>query len=244
MLRINIMYLIIVPEDYIYCYPTLFKILDNKLLRKKISGVIIKKNFFSFKKIIYQILINDKLFLINQFLKRNQQKKYFKDKLERNKKNFFLFTNFISNEKTLKFIKKSKAKKLFIISCDEILKKNIINYFDKAYNLHCSNLPKSRGLFPLFFSIINRDKFFYISIHEIDQKIDNGDIVIKKKYKLYTNSLSKLYEDVFKRVPDLFNELVMKKKFNKIKNDSAKKTYNSYPSIKDLIKFFFIKLIY
>ena len=111
----------------------------------------------------------------------------------------------------MKFIKKTKAKKLFIISCDEILKKNIIDYFDKAYNLHCSNLPKSRGLFPLFFSIINRDKFFYIAIHEIDQKIDNGTIVIKKKYKLYTNSLTRLYEDVFKRVPHFFGELVIKK---------------------------------
>ena len=236
------MYLIIVPEDYIYCYPALFKILDNKLLSKKISGVIIKKNFFSLKKIIYHILINDKLFLINEFFRINQKKKYFKNKFKNNKKKKFLFTNFISNKKTLKFIKKTKAKKLFIISCDEILKKNIIDYFDKAYNLHCSNLQKVEDYFPFFFNY-NRDKFFYISIHEIDQKIDNGTIVIKKKYKLYTNSLTRLYEDVFKRVPHFFGELVIKKKFNKIKNDSTKKTYNSYPSIKDLIKFFFIKLI-
>ena len=236
------MYLLIVPEDYIYCYPTLFKILKDKKIQKKISGVIIKKKFFSFKKLIYHFLINDKFFLLDKFFNLNSQKNYFNKKFLEYKKINFYFTDHINNKKTLKYIKNTGAKKLFIVSCDEILEENIVNYFNKAYNLHCSNLPKNRGLFPLFYSIINEDKFFYISIHEIDKNIDNGDIVIKKKYKLYTNSFTRLYEDVFNRVPGLFKELIYKKKIKKIKNQFSKKTYNSYPSINNLIKFYYIKL--
>lgn len=51
-------------------------------------------------------------------------------------------------------------------------------------NQHAGLLPKYRGGSPLNWQIINNEKYFGISIIKVNEKIDEGDIVIDKKFKL------------------------------------------------------------
>ena len=51
-------------------------------------------------------------------------------------------------------------------------------------NQHAGTLPMYRGGSPLNWQIINDEKYFGISVIKINEKIDEGDIVVEKKFKL------------------------------------------------------------
>ena len=100
-------------------------------------------------------------------------------------------------KKNLKFnlIRNLKEKKIF-----KVLKKTDIALicgfpliFNKKHlklpkygylNQHAGILPNYRGGSPLNWQIINDEKYFGISVIKINEKIDEGDIVIDKKFKL------------------------------------------------------------
>ena len=56
------------------------------------------------------------------------------------------------------------------------LKKNIFNI-----NVHPSNLPKGRGGAAVIWNILNNKNYFYLTLHEATEKVDSGDIYLKKK---------------------------------------------------------------
>ena len=63
----------------------------------------------------------------------------------------------------------------------KIIKKNIIKKLNRPIiNLHMSYLPHNRGVYPNLWSFINNTPKG-VSIHEIDKKIDNGPIILRKK---------------------------------------------------------------
>lgn len=51
-------------------------------------------------------------------------------------------------------------------------------------NLHAGLLPKYKGGSPLNWQIINNEKYFGISVIKLNKKIDDGDIVEEKKFRL------------------------------------------------------------
>jgi methionyl-tRNA formyltransferase len=52
------------------------------------------------------------------------------------------------------------------------------------YNVHPGLLPEYRGVDPIFQQIRNQEKFAGITIHQLDDGIDTGEIVIKEKLPL------------------------------------------------------------
>ena len=51
-------------------------------------------------------------------------------------------------------------------------------------NLHCSLLPKYRGAAPIQHSLINGDEYTGFTYFEIDQKLDEGKLLLREKYKI------------------------------------------------------------
>ena len=91
----------------------------------------------------------------------------------------------VNNSKVLKILTKNKCNIGFVASCRNIIKKDIINYFnDKLYNIHDSFLPEERGGGIYSWRILNNYNFIGNSIHLIDEGIDTGDIILKKKIKI------------------------------------------------------------
>ncbi len=64
-----------------------------------------------------------------------------------------------------------------------IYKKEILKKFKNNLNLHPSFLPFARGKDPYYWSIYHEYPIG-ITIHEMDEKIDNGKIYLRKKYEL------------------------------------------------------------
>jgi methionyl-tRNA formyltransferase len=139
------------------------------------------------------------------------------------KKNF----NIVNCQKipSLKTFKQSD----FILSFGfrKIIRKNILKKIKKPiFNIHLSYLPFNRGAHPNFWSFIEKTPAG-VSIHEIDEGIDTGNIILRKKINFNINlnkfsTFKKTYNYLFLEAEQLF-----KKNFNKIYNKKYKKILNN-----------------
>ena len=69
-------------------------------------------------------------------------------------------------------------------------------------------------------------------MHSLNEKIDDGKIVIQKKLEFKYLPLSEMYQRAFIEFEKVFENLI-NRKFNFKKNDERFKTYNSYPKFID-----------
>jgi len=139
---------------------------------------------------------------------------------------------------------------VFSIHCKQLFPFTLIKNV-KCINIHPGYNPINRGWYPQIFSIIN-DLPIGATIHEIDEKIDNGSIIAQelvKKYSfdtsetLYNRVVSKeieLLEDniekiinnnYLKKVPEGEGNLYLKKDFNKL----LELDLNEYNSVGNII---------
>ena len=88
----------------------------------------------------------------------------------------------INLKKNFEKIKKFNCNLLISMSYDQIFGKNFIKeYKNKIINCHAGDLPFYRGRSVLNWVLVNDEKYFGITTHFIDKKIDKGDIILKKK---------------------------------------------------------------
>ena len=110
-----------------------------------------------------------------------------------------------------------KSKKIRLVrtdnpgSCSEIIKNFDIgfcigymkilreNFFETpkygVFNLHCGKLPEYRGRAPISRTLMNGDKYLYITLHKIDEGVDSGPIAIENKMKITSkDDVNSLYE--------------------------------------------------
>lgn len=96
------------------------------------------------------------------------------------------------------------------IQYHQILKKQHINQAKRlCINLHMAPLPEYRGCNQFSFAIINKDKVFGTTIHQIEEGIDNGAILFEKRFSIpescYVNTL---YHLTYQHSLDLFRESI------------------------------------
>lgn len=77
----------------------------------------------------------------------------------------------------------------FLLGCSQILKRSVNKKFKKIFVVHESDLPKGRGWSPLSWEILNNSYQFYVSLIQISDRIDSGNIYLKKRFKLKGNEL-------------------------------------------------------
>lgn len=73
-------------------------------------------------------------------------------------------------------------------------------------NCHGALLPKYRGLMPSFWTLANGEKEGGSSVHFVDRKLDNGPIVVQKRYRLHPHDT---LEDIMSRSKDLAAEAII-----------------------------------
>ena len=147
----------------------------------------------------------------------------------------------INSFKSVNIIKSHKPDLLISILGNQIFKKPIIDLAPLGcLNLHTALLPKYRGLMPTFWVLKNKEKYTGASVFFVDEKIDNGPILIQEKVVIDNKSLEELIiytkkigmEAVAKSV-----DLIKSGNFKLIKNDQNKMTYFSFPTRSDVLIF-------
>lgn len=159
------------------------------------------------------------------------QREYIDFKKEiNNLKNYKLFKiknieNYIKNFENSKTI-------IFSLGSTFIFNSKIIElYKNRLFNCHNTDLPNWKGGGDISYRIMNKSKVGATTVHHISNKIDQGDIVFQKKYKINNSTddplkLKLIIENnAFQHLKLFFNKLLTGKKFNLKSNDEKKGFY-------------------
>lgn len=102
-------------------------------------------------------------------------------------------------EKGVQFIVSISGTQLYRKKLREQTKYGIVN-------CHGALLPKYRGLMPSFWTLANNEQEGGTSVHFVDAKLDNGPIVVQRKYRIWSHDT---LEDVMARSKDLAAEAII-----------------------------------
>lgn len=81
-------------------------------------------------------------------------------------------------------IRELKANVLVSFAYGQIFKKPFLDLFQECINIHPSALPKYRGCTPVQAAILNRDKSTAVSIQELSEGLDEGNILSRERIPL------------------------------------------------------------
>ena len=107
----------------------------------------------------------------------------------------------VNSDKFIRTIEKYNCDLFVSMSFDQIFKKKIINLTKyKIINCHAGRLPFYRGRNILNWVLINDEKKFGITVHYVDEKIDCGDIILQRLFRItdkddYNSLLKKAYKE-------------------------------------------------
>lgn len=122
----------------------------------------------------------------------------------------------------------------FVLVCGfrHILRRPIIDATKFCFNLHASLLPAYRGPEPIVWGLLCHEKKFGITIHEVDEMIDQGDIVAQGEVTRPALPLQAVVESKLSRiVPDLLGKVVRDMNAGKLlRRKQGKGTYLPAPS--------------
>ena len=161
--------------------------------------------------------------------------------------NFFQIKYFISVKKiptfsikkinSVEFQKQLDCDLLVSVACPLIIDKIIIDYPKYGcINFHAGYLPKYRGINPSFWVLLNEEKFSAITIHKMDEKIDNGPIIKQEVFKIENNeTLYSLLKKISKNGPSVLVEAIkmVKNDILLINNDINESSYYGFPTRED-----------
>ena len=148
----------------------------------------------------------------------------------------------INSQKFIDYIKKESIDIIISVAAPIIFNKKLLSSPNKfCINYHTALLPKYRGRMPLFWALLNDEIETGVTIHIMDEKIDNGYILGQKKIIIDKNdTLHNLYEKSIKSGAELLSNILYKivnGTCKKQKNDSKKATYYTTPNKLDSQKF-------
>jgi methionyl-tRNA formyltransferase len=70
-------------------------------------------------------------------------------------------------------------------SCPQIIGKKILDRFPMgAINVHGAPLPRYRGMMPSFWVLCNGETATASTVHDLDAKLDNGDILVQREVSI------------------------------------------------------------
>lgn len=108
-------------------------------------------------------------------------------------------------------------------------------------NLHCSYLPKYAGLLPSFWTCFNGEKETGVTVHYMDDRIDNGGILAQEKIQIDPGmSIFQLIKKTKKLGGNLMCrvlERIADGKAEELPNDVSSGSYFSWPTTEQMIEF-------
>lgn len=148
----------------------------------------------------------------------------------------------VNTEEFRKHLRDAGVEFIVSISGTQMYRKDLLAQTPKGIvNCHGALLPKYRGLMPSFWTLANGETEGGVSVHFVDAKLDNGPIVVQKKYRINPQDT---LEDVMARSKDLAAEAIVEAvrmveagNYELIPNDASQATHFSMPTQEDLKKF-------
>lgn len=104
----------------------------------------------------------------------------------------------LKDDEIAKQIEDMKADIIVVVAYGKILPKRILDAAKYGcINVHASLLPKYRGAAPIQWAVINGDKETGVTVMQMDEGLDTGDMLLVKKTDIGINETS---EELFERL--------------------------------------------
>lgn len=200
----------------------------------KTSGI-----YYTFAQIV-RLSIYKVLSLVFGILGFKKNKFYPYKRLAQNKGITTLVVGDVNSKGFIKKIKSLKVDVVISVLFSQILKKDLIKTPKKGViNIHPAFLPNYKGISPIFWSLVNKEKSLGVTVHFIDEGIDTGGIISRKRIKiekddtedsLYWKCVCEGSEILIKAIYD-----INKRRIKTVKN--SKGSYFSFPT-KEMVKKF------
>jgi methionyl-tRNA formyltransferase len=104
----------------------------------------------------------------------------------------------------------------------------------KLYNIHFSLLPRYKGMYTSIWPVLNSEKQTGVTLHEIDNGIDTGDIIDQIKFNIGKSNSIDIYKKYIEKGTTIFDNNIVKLlngNFLKLKQGHENSTYYSKTSI-------------
>jgi len=137
-------------------------------------------------------------------------------------------TNKLNDNTLIQKLLKLGCNTAFSISCRSIIGKEFLKSFEnRVFNIHPSMLPTERGAAVISWRIMNNKKYVAGTIHQIDEGIDTGDIVLQlkksmSKQKQTVENYTVETETVYKKLLLEFLKMFKNQGFCKLKKQNEK----------------------
>ena len=137
---------------------------------------------------------------------------------------------------TLDWIK-SKNPDIIFNSGHQIFKQELLSIPKVAsINRHSSLLPSYRGVYPIFWSMLNDEKYVGVTFHTMDKEIDKGGIIAQDRIEIHNDdTFFSLFQKCYDLSVDLFLkslEILRNGNWSPLQNNFAP-SYFSFPTSND-----------
>ena len=182
------------------------------------------------------------LYCWKKFLNGISFREYSVAKVAKNRGIPIVLSNSLKEGNLLKILKSFGPDVILSVASSRIFGKDILSIPKiAALNVHAGMLPKYRGINPSFWALLNEEKESAVTVHYINEKIDDGDIIAQNVFSLENmKSLKQVYLKVLEIAPNIvLNSLldINRGEVKRTKNDSSISSYYSFPTKDDGRKF-------
>lgn len=130
---------------------------------------------------------------------------------------------------------------IIVSSCSQIFHKELLSLpKNGCVNRHSGLLPSYAGVFPVFYAMINNEKYIGVTIHRMAETIDTGSILYQKRIQINKNgTLFSLYEKAYEASINatIYALEVIRGHQKPLVLKTGKSSYYSFPKKTDWDKF-------
>lgn len=150
----------------------------------------------------------------------------------------YFHTNNINNPDAISKVKEISPDLIVSIGAPQIFKKEILSLPPKGcINIHESLLPEYKGVFPLFWQLLHGEKELGISVHVMDEKIDEGNIIRQTTFKPENMSFHQLMKIAYVKAANMLKDVLSDFDETKFKVPGSEGSYFSLPDAQSIRKF-------
>ncbi|MEL6671874.1 MAG: formyltransferase family protein [Bacteroidota bacterium] len=145
-----------------------------------------------------------------------------------------LSTNNINHPNFISHLKALQPELLVSVACPQLMKAELLAIPARgAINLHAGPLPRYRGMAPLFWCMLQGEKASAVSIHQVNDRIDDGPILAQQALPIEQgDSLDALYLKLIRQGPHLLAVTLDELRQDRVTpqaNSQAEGSYFSFP---------------
>jgi len=149
----------------------------------------------------------------------------------------------INSKEFMKTLEMLKIDLIISIAAPQIFREQLLNLPRLGcINVHCSPLPKYRGLLPSFWVLARNEKETGVTIHYMNQDLDDGDIILQEGVPVYAEDtfhslVSRIKSNVAPRLLIRALKFIEKDTVTRIQNDKKLASCFSFPKKEDVRQF-------